>query len=208
MRPGAHLVARIRPSTRRRDPRWPRSMLKRRRSSMNASTLESGESNPCLSEIKHSNPGGLGAWGAGLALNAAPAASWRGFFRRRTPQSGFCAETPRLVRRDQRPGFGSLVELFRSGETYSSWTTATWRSSQASPRGGAAVPRGNHPDGTGMAVRPCCRSRGGSSLPSSCSARPSPSPPIARCPRRQRGSRSSSGALGGWSCAPSGHRND
>ena len=30
----------------------------------------------------------------------------------------------------------------------------------------AAVPRGNRPDGTGMAVRPCCRSRGGSSLPS------------------------------------------
>ena len=30
----------------------------------------------------------------------------------------------------------------------------------------AAVPRCNRPDGTGMAVRPCCRSRGGSSLPS------------------------------------------
>ena len=33
------------------------------------------------------------------------------------------------------------------------------------------------------------------------------SPPNAGCPRRQRGSRSSSGALGGSSCAPGGHRN-
>ena len=241
---------------------------------MDASTPESGESNPCLSKIKHSNPGG--AWGAGLAVIAAPAASWRGFFRRGAPQSGFCAETPRLDRRDQRPGFGSLVELFRSGETYSSWTTATWRSSHASPRGAlpcgsggsgasamaewrpagsecdpigrdplaevrfqasvlliaqhgralgghdrlhlirrgvrrndgyrqrlavlsdallggsalrrrrpgldpaahrrflrpAAVPRGNRPDATGMAVRPCCRSRGGSSLPSELLGKP------------------------------------